>query len=181
MRRILVAVVATFWTLGCAPARSGLPPVPACAAPASATPFDSSRVDSLAGAYTLILTADSFPSAGARTAGRLRLQVNGDARRPLVGSLEINLDAIFAPYSNDPRSVNPDAPGVFFDMASQRLSIGVQPNLPDGMSTSLVPALTWPDGFQGRWTPDYGIASLRNSKGERAYVGGTFCALRNGK
>jgi len=98
-----------------------------------------------------------------------------------VGSLEINLDAIFAPYSNDPRSASPGAPGVFYDRASRELRIGVQPHLTDGMSTSLVPQLAWPDGFQGRWTADYGIAPLRNSKGERAHVGGAFCAFRSEK
>ena len=98
-----------------------------------------------------------------------------------MGALEINLDAIFAPYSNDPRSTSPGAPGVFYDRASRELRIGVQPNLTDGMSTSLVPQLTWPDGFQGRWTADYGIAPLRNSKGERAHVGGAFCAFRSEK
>src|SRR5690242_7701845 len=78
-----------------------------CAAPTTAARFDSSQVEQLAGLYALTLAADSFPSHGARTFGRLR--VTTDTLRqfgdwPLVGTLEMNLDVIFAPYSHDPRS-----------------------------------------------------------------------------
>jgi hypothetical protein len=155
-----------------------------CAAPSSATKFDSSQVEQLAGVYALTLVADSFPSYGARTFGRLRLRANTKSVRgfgewPLVGTLEMNLDAIFAAYSHDPKSVDPHAPGVYFDKASGVFGIGVQPSLMDGTSTSLTPLLVWPDGFQGRWTPNYGIASIMNpATGKRAHVGGDFCAAR---
>ncbi|HET9709683.1 MAG TPA: hypothetical protein VFP39_15395 [Gemmatimonadales bacterium] len=155
-----------------------------CAAPSTAAPFDSSQVEQLAGVYALTLVADSFPSHGARTSGRLRLRVSTDTlrhtgERPLVGTLEMNLDAIFAPYSHDPKSVDPTAPGVYFDGSSGAFGIGVQPNLTDGTSTSLTPLLVWPEGFQGRWTPHYGIASIMNpSSGKPAHVGGDFCAIR---
>lgn len=133
--------------------------------------------------YSLILTADSFPTHGARTAGRLRLRANSDSlqagARPLVGTLEMNLDAIFAPTSVDPRSIDPVSPGIYFDMASSQFEIGVQPNISDGTSTALTPLLVWPDGFQGRWTPDYGIGSMLNpATGKPAHVGGQFCAVR---
>lgn len=156
-----------------------------CAAPSSAARFDSSQVGQLAGVYALMLVTDSFPSHGARTFGRLRLRVTSDTLRrsgawPLVGTLEMNLDAIFAPYSHDPKSVDPRAPGVHFDEPSGVFGIGVQPNLMDGTSTSLTPLLVWPDGFQGRWTPHYGIASIINpATGKPAHVGGDFCAVRS--
>lgn len=176
MRTVFVSLL-TACALGCAvPQNSTQAPAPACAAPASATAFDSSRSDALAGDYTLILTADSFPSVGAHTVGRLRLRANSDTQRPLVGTLDINLDAIFAPYSIDPRSTNPNLPGVYFN--SHAFEIGVQPNITDGTSTALIPTLTWPDGFSGRWSPNYGIVSLHNAKGQPAFVGGAFCAMR---
>ena len=155
-----------------------------CAAPSTAAAFDSSQVEQLAGVYALMLVTDSFPSHGARTWGRLRLRVTADTLRrfvewPLVGTLDMNLDAIFAPYSHDPKSVDPRAPGVYFDKPSAVFGIGVQPNLVDGTSTSLTPLLVWPDGFQGRWTPHYGIASIMNpATGKPAHVGGDFCAVR---
>ena len=155
-----------------------------CAAPSTAAKFDSSQVEQLAGVYALELVTDSFPSHGARTFGRLRLRVNADTLRrfgdwPLVGALEINLDAIFAPYSHDPKSVDRSAPGVYFDQESGVFGIGVQPNLEDGTSTSLTPLLVWPEGFQGRWTPNYGISRIMNSAtGKPAHVGGDFCAVR---
>ncbi len=155
-----------------------------CAAPSTAARFDSSQVEQLAGVYALLLVTDSFPSHGARTSGRLRLRVTTDSLRrfgdwPLVGTLEMNLDAVFAPYSHDPRSTNPGAPGVYFDKPSGGFEIGVQRNLMDGTSTSLTPLLVWPEGFQGRWTPHYGIASIMNpATGKPAHVGGDFCAIR---
>ena len=155
-----------------------------CVAPSSAARFDSSQVEQLAGVYALLLVTDSFPSHGARTSGRLRLRVTTDSLRrfgdwPLVGTLEMNLDAVFAPSSHDPRSTNPGAPGVYFDKPSDGFEIGVQRNLMDGTSTSLTPLLVWPEGFQGRWTPHYGIASIMNpATGKPAHVGGDFCALR---
>lgn len=155
-----------------------------CAAPNTAARFDSSQVEHLAGVYALVLVTDSFPSHGARTSGRLRLRVTADTLRrfgdwPLVGRLEMNLDAIFAPYSHDPNSVDPRAPGVYFDKLSGVFGVGVQPNLMDGTSTSLSPLLVWPEGFQGRWTPHYGIASIMNpATGKPAHVGGDFCAVR---
>jgi hypothetical protein len=155
-----------------------------CTAPSTAARFDSSQVEQLAGLYALMLVTDSFPSHGARTSGRLRLRVTSDSLRrfgewPLTGTLEMNLDAIFAPYSHDPRSTDPRAPGVYFDNASGVFGIGVQPNLMDGTSTSLTPLVVWPEGFQGRWTPHYGIASIRNpATGKPAHVGGDFCAVR---
>jgi hypothetical protein len=170
-----------------------------CTAPSTAARFDSSEVEQLAGDYALTLVADSFPSHGARTSGRLRLRVNTDTlrryyvhspltngwrrfgERPLVGTLEMNLDAIFAPYSLDPRSTNPDAPGVYFQRTSGTggFNIGVQPNMTDGTSTTLVPTVVWPEGFQGRWEPDYGIARILNpATGQPAHVGGDFCAVR---
>ena len=170
-----------------------------CAAPPEAAKVDSSRVEQLAGVYAITLEADSFPSHGARAHGRLRLLVNTDTlrryyrfspitrewrrsgERPLVGTLEMNLDAIFAPYSLDPRSANPDAPGVYFESSSGTggFIIGDQPNITDGTSTTLVPTLVWAEGFEGRWTPDYGIASILNSAtGKPAHVGGDFCAVR---
>lgn len=155
-----------------------------CSAPTTAARFDSSQVKQLAGLYALTLGADSFPSHGARTFGRLRLRVTTDTLGhfgdwPLVGTLEMNLDAIFAPYSHDPRSTNPGAPGVYFDKPSSVFGIGVQPNLTDGTSTTLTPLLVWPEGFQGRWTPHYGIANIMNpATGKPAHVGGDFCAVR---
>jgi len=155
-----------------------------CVAPSSAARFDSSQVEQLAGVYALLLVTDSFPSHGARTSGRLRLRVTTDSLRrfgdwPLVGTLEMNLDAVFAPSSHDPRSTNPGAPGVYFDKPSDGFEIGVQRNLMDGTSTSLTPLLVWPEGFQGRWTPHYGIASIMNpATGKPAHVGGDFCAIR---
>jgi hypothetical protein len=170
-----------------------------CSAPSSATKFDSSQVEQLAGVYALTLVADSFPSHGARTSGRLWLRVNADTllryyvhspitgswrrlgERPLVGTLEMNLEAIFAPYSLDPRSTNPGAPGVYFERISGTggFNIGVQPNMSDGTSTTLVPTLVWPEGFQGRWEPDYGILSFMDpATGKPAHVGGDFCAAR---
>jgi hypothetical protein len=155
-----------------------------CTAPSTAARFDSSQVEQLAGIYALMLVTDSFPSHGARTSGRLRLRVTSDSLRrfgewPLTGTLEMNLDAIFAPYSHDPRSTDPRAPGVYFDKPSGVFGIGVQPNLRDGTSTSLTPLVVWPEGFQGRWTPHYGIASIMNpATGEPAHVGGDFCAVR---
>jgi hypothetical protein len=155
-----------------------------CKPPSTAARFDSSQVEQLAGIYALMLVTDSFPSHGARTSGRLRLRVNTDSVRrldewPLVGTLEMNLDAIFAPYSHDPKSNDPRAPGVYFDKASGVFGIGVQPNLMDGTSTSLTPLLVWPEGFQGRWTPHYGIASVMNPTTTKpAHVGGDFCAVR---
>jgi hypothetical protein len=155
-----------------------------CAAPSTAARFDSSQVEQLAGVYALMLVTDSFPSHGARTSGRLRLRVTSDSllrfgEWPLTGTLEMNLDAIFAPYSHDPRSTDPRAPGVYFDNASGVFGIGVQPNLMDGTSTSLTPLVVWPEGFQGRWTPHYGIASIMNpATGKPAHVGGDFCAVR---
>jgi hypothetical protein len=155
-----------------------------CAAPSTAAPFDSTQVEQLAGVYALTLVTDSFPSHGARTSGRLRLRVRADSLRrfgdwPLVGTLEMNLDAIFAPYSHDPRSTDPRAPGVYYDQPSGAFAIGVQPHLMDGTSTSLTPLLVWPEGFQGRWTPHYGIAGIMNpATGKPAHVGGDFCAVR---
>jgi len=153
-----------------------------CAAPSTATRFDPSRVEQLAGVYAVTLQADSFPAHGARAFGRLRLGINSDtlhtvAARPLVGILEMNLDAVFAPYSHDPRSTAARAPGVYFEAGA--FEIGVQPNLNDGTSTSLTPELVWPEGFQGRWDPHYGIAQVLNpATGKPAHVGGEFCAVR---
>jgi len=153
-----------------------------CAAPETASRFESSQVQQLAGVYALTLVADSFPSHGARTFGRLRLGINSDTlhsagSRPLVGVLEMNLDAVFAPYSHDPRSTAAQAPGVYF--AAGAFEIGVQPNLNDGTSTSLTPELVWPEGFRGRWDPHYGIAQILNpATGKPAHVGGDFCAVR---
>lgn len=155
-----------------------------CAAPSTAGRFDSSQVEQLAGVYAITLVTDSFPSHGARTSGRLRLRVTPDTLRrfgdwPLVGTLEMNLDVIFAPSSHDPRSTDPRAPGVYVDKPSGVVRIGVQPNLLDGTSTSLTPLLVWPEGFQGRWTPNYGIANIMNpATGKPAHVGGDFCAIR---
>ncbi len=153
-----------------------------CSAPHTAVRFDSSQVEQLAGVYALTLVTDSFPSHGARTFGRLRIHVNTDTLRrvgdrPLVGSLEMNLDAVFAPYSHDPRSTAVAAPGVYFE--THALEVGVQPNLTDGTSTSLTPELVWPEGFQGRWEPHYGIGQVLNpATGKPAHVGGEFCAVR---
>lgn len=155
-----------------------------CAAPSTAARFDSNQVEQLAGVYAITLVTDSFPSHGARTSGRLWLRVNADSLRhfgdwPVVGTLEMNLDAIFAPYSHDPRSTDPRAPGVYFDKPSGVFGIGVQPNLMDGTSTSLTPLVVWPEGFQGRWAPNYGILSITNpATGKPAHVGGDFCAVR---
>jgi len=170
-----------------------------CAAPSTATQFDSSQVEQLAGVYALTLVADSFPSHGTRTSGRLNLRVNTDTlrryyvyspithgwrrfgERPLVGTLEMNLDVIFAPSSLDPRSTNPDAPGVYFERSSGTggFNIGVQPNMTDGTSTTLVPTRVWPEGFLGRWSPDYGILGINDPATRKpAHVGGDFCAAR---
>lgn len=171
--------------LSCVPQpRTGPNAGPPCSPPTTATKFDVSHVDQLTGVYALSLVADSFPKPGARTFGQLSLRANTDTvhptrERPLLGTTELNLDAIFAPYSHDPTSLDPKAPGVYFDSASGAFAIGVQPSLKDGMSTSLIPALVWPDGFSGRWTADYGISSPLNPKtGKPAHVGGTFCAVR---
>lgn len=183
--RVLLPSLAAL-ALSCAPpqhAPSLTPAVPVCTPPATATKFDSSKVGELAGFYSLTLTADSFPLHGARTPGRLRLRANSDSQRigtrPLVGTLDMNLDAIFAPYSIDPRSTDPGTPGIYFDMASGQFDIGVQPNISDGTSTALTPLLVWADGFQGRWSPNYGIGSMLNpATGKPAHVGGEFCAAR---
>lgn len=182
MRVSLVASMAVLG-LSCASQQHAIASLAqSCAAPSTAARFDSSQVEQLSGVYALVLVTDSFPSHGARTSGRLRLRV--DTLRqfgqwPLVGTLEMNLDAIFAPYSHDPRSTDPRAPGVYFDKPSGVFGIGVQPDLMDGTSTSLTPLLVWPEGFQGRWTPHYGIASIMNpAAGKPAHVGGDFCAVR---
>jgi len=181
-RRRALAAVFTVLAQSCAPHKQASPTlIPTCAAPTDAAKFDSSRVAALAGVYTLSLVADSFPSPGARTFGRLRLRADTQrvADRPLVGMLEMNLDAIFAPYSLDPLSLDPKAPGVYFDRAAGVFAIGVQPNLQDGTSTSLTPLLVWPDGFQGRWSANYGIGRvLDRTTGKPAHVGGEFCAAR---
>lgn len=173
----------TSLALSCAPHRhTGANLVPECTAPSTASKFDTSQVEQLAGSYALTLVADSFPKSGARTFGRLRLRASTDTwsgQRPLVGTLQMNLDAIFAPYSLDPKSPDANAPGVYFDKVAGALLIGVQPNLKTGTSTSLTPLLVWPDGFQGRWSPDYGITSVMNpATGKPAHVGGDFCAAR---
>lgn len=182
-----VSLLASMALLGwsCASQQHAIASLPlSCAAPSTAAQFDSSQVEQLAGVYALTLVTDSFPSHGARTSGQLRLRVTTDSLRrfgdwPLVGTLEMNLDAIFAPYSHDPRSTTPGAPGVYFDKPSGVFGIGVQPKLLDGTSTSLTPLLVWPEGFQGHWTPHYGIASITNpATGKPAHVGGDFCAVR---
>jgi hypothetical protein len=168
-----------------------------CAYPSSASAFDSAHVEELAGDYNLTLVADSFPSPGAATSGQLSLRVNTDTlrrryvfsvlwqqwhrfgERPLVGTAAIDLGRVYAPVSRDPRSTDPDAPGVYFEQAYGEFRVGVQPNSSDGTSTELAPAHVWSDGFQGHWTPDYGIATLVDSStGKPAHLGGVFCAIR---
>ena len=178
-------------------ASQGPEPASACPYPSN-TLFDSTRIEDLAGAYELTLVADSFPIPGATVSGQLILRVNTDTlrrryvfsvptrqwrkfgERPLVGTADINLKQLFAPVSRDPRSTDPDAPGVYFEQAYGEFLLGVQPNLTDGTSTELVPSHVWPDGFRGRWIPNYGIATIVDStSGKPAHVGGVFCAVRS--
>ena len=145
--------------------------------------FDASRALALAGDYRLTMRADSTPFAGATTTGRLSLFARSDTRRPLVGTVDVDLAAVAGAASGDPRSSDPAAPGVYFEPRKSpfgytRLVIGHSPGRNDGKDTRLKPERFSARGFSGRWTPDYGIAQAVRITGEPLHVGGEFCALR---
>ena len=166
--------------------------------------FDTTRVLELAGEYRLTMRADSFPSVGATTVGVLSLQVQTDTLRryyvrpvfapgwvpsgdrALVGTLEIDLTPIAGSTSGDPASTDPDAPGVYYESRSPffdypRFEIGLFPGMLDGSLVILKPERMSSEGFGGRWVPEYGGVYMVTEAGDRAHVGGDFCAVRAGR
>jgi hypothetical protein len=196
--RVLVIGLMPLIVGACARHRSEQPaPRSDCAVPDGAVAFDSTKIERLAGDYRLIFVSDSYPIPNASRPAELHLAIARDTlrrfyrysslgrkwhqwgERPLVGWLEGELEELHASWSGDPRSEDPDAPGVYYEQAYGEFIIGRVPELMDGASTSMQVAWMAEDSFGGRWEPDLGLVIVLDSAtGRRLVFGGHYCAWR---
>lgn len=195
--RLACGILVGTAVLACASRSQTGIPLASCPVSESALPFEAAPMGRLAGTYRLTMVADSFPRPGATSSGLLHLRVQTDTlrryyvfnviaqewrrvgERPLVGTLDMDRRPIAAPATGDPMSMDPDAPGVYFEAWDGAFYIGRLRNTPDGMSTQLVPRRASERGFRGRWEPDYGLAwPVDSVTGDYIKVGGRFCAER---
>lgn len=154
--------------------------------------YDSTRAEVLAGRYDLVLVSDWEELKGKHARGRLVLQPTDTLRRfyvprltggwhrsgnrPLWGWAEIDVDAVNAGSSGNPRSHDPDAPGVLLD-SDGSLELGVWRGN-DGFSTTLTIERVSSHAFSGRWTTSLGILYMVRDGRRLPNPNGTFCAVR---
>lgn len=143
----------------------------------------ASSAEGLAGEYQLRLVATSGARKGAATEGKLRLEPQTDARRPLYGSTDVDLAAIDAVLVGNTTSHDPMQPGVLVlerhaaagqpPLAEITIRLGSDANRRDrqrfdGGYTALRVRQIGPGRLAGSWAS--GVTAER--------AGGYFCATK---